>query len=1073
MPIPALAAGRLAVLLLLPTPLLASLTWTGGGDGVSVFQEANWVDTDTGSAPPAGTVDGGQPVPLFPGGIIMAEAAGTYGPYAPNFDLGGNTLHLSGGGTLQASAGYGLRSNSGGGNSSVFLSGTTALQVQFLLDIVLTLSDASTLTLSGGGNPVNSSTINLTSSFTGEIRFTAESVAAVQSEHLSKITVDGAAVVLGTNAELVSDGGAGSILTAAGDLDGDGMLDIWEIRFFGDTGRDGTLDFDTDGLDDLAEFTNGTDPTEPDSDGDGLDDGPEVAGGTNPNDRDTDNDGLEDGVETDTGTFLSATDTGTDPLDPNTDGDRVKDGGEVRRGTDPTDPADYPELPNVIFIMADDLGIGEVGAYGSTKILTPHIDSLAAGGMKFTNFYSPSAVCAPTRGQLLTGKHAGQALIRNNGEVGNGYQRPLPAGTFTLGTLMQNAGYATSCIGKWGLGGPATTGHPNLQGFDHFFGYLGQVQAHHYYPSYQWRNMAKAYYSPTLAAAEGGVLEIPGAANETGFNNLALSLANKNNNGNVHSHDAQSREALDWITAHAGEAFFMYLAYPIPHVSVQPPGHIDDLTDGDGIVFDNAVRTAVEEFYPGQPFGAPISHPGSGHYSATPDKRHEYAAMITAMDRDIGRIRSLLQSLGLENDTLLIFCSDNGVTFVGEVDAAYFGSTAGLRGAKGNLYEGGIRSPFIASWPGKIPAGSTSGILGHFDDLMPTLGELTATPHPPDVTGRSILPTLLGEPAECQEPRDYLYFEFSTGANWTRAVRQGDWKLHRSVNKTTGAASYELYNLASDPAEASNVHGANPGVAAALERIMDGDHSPSELFFRPTDEFAATNGVTVSYGTLGLRLNGTGEGISPLLEDITGKVTFKLTIDPSGGPAANGAFLFGAGSNPANLVKVEADPDAGLFRLTSGGDSASAALTGAGPYDLEIVWEPALATVTLASGATSLPLTLGSPPAVIDHVGYSVTNAQCDFTPVTVCLEVPAAPVTLAPERKGPAWRLRYERPAAAAGAYICEQSESLATWSTAALYTQARTRFGGVQEVVVQAPHPAGHPDGPPKRFYRVRYQP
>ena len=362
-------------------------------------------------------------------------------------------------------------------------------------------------------------------------------------------------------------------------------------------------------------------------------------------DLDTDGDGLPDIVETNTGVYVSATDTGTDPNNANTDGDRIKDGAEVRRGNNPLNPNDFPNLPNVIFIMADDLGIGELGAYGQTKILTPRIDQLASEGMCLDDFYAPCAVCAPTRAMLLTGKHAGQAAIRNNTEVGE-YQKPLPANAFTLGHLMQNAGYATSCIGKWGVGGPGSSGEPYKQGFDHFFGYLGQKQAHYYYPQRLWRNTEKVYYSPTLAAANGTTVEIPGANNEIGFI--------KSNDGNVHSHDAMTKEAMEWITAHKDEAFFMYLCYPIPHTSIQPPGHIDDLTDADGIVIDNNVRTSVDEFYPvnlgtGQrPFGSPISHGGTWSYTSTPDKRHEYAAMITAMDRDVGRINDLLVSLNLD-----------------------------------------------------------------------------------------------------------------------------------------------------------------------------------------------------------------------------------------------------------------------------------------------------------------------------------------------------------------------------------------------------------------------------------------
>lgn len=1061
----------------LPRLTADTYEWTAGGDGVSIYQEANW------------TLDGNgtTAIPQIDPNVAIGHDLVVTGGIPGGGGGGSAHLRLGNSGSLAVEAGVfrmamgaaaGIHADGtiGGARSSVRISGTGELLAQFLGDQSVVMDGASTLTLYGGGDPLNNSVVALAGSWSGEIRFLAESVADVQAEHFPKITLDGGPLQLGGNVELIDDGGGGAVLRARSDGDGDGMPDAWEIEYFGDTSRDGTEDFDEDGLGDREEFERGANPTVADTDDDGLEDGPEVLAGTDPVARDTDRDGLDDGVETGTGWYVSPQDTGTDPLDPNSDGDRIRDGGEVRHGSDPNDPAEAPDLPNVILILADDLGVGEIGAYGQTRILTPALDTLAAEGMRFDAFYSPSAVCAPTRAQLLTGKHSGQAFIRNNGEVGNGYQRALHAGAFTLGHLMREAGYATSCVGKWGLGGPGTTGEPLDQGFDHFFGYLGQVQAHHYYPSRLVRDRGEVYYSPTLAAQKGTAVEVAGAVNETGFDDLALSLANKNNNGNVHSHDAMTREAMEWIEARRSEAFFLYLAYPVPHVSVQAPGHIDDLTDADGIVFDNASRTCVDEFYPVdpvsglRPFGAPISHPGSGHYTATADKRHEYAAMISAMDRDIGRIRDLLETLDLHEQTLILFTSDNGVTFLGEVDREYFNSAAGLRGTKGNLYEGGIRAPFLAWWPGKIEAGSSSAILGNLDDLMPTLGELTGASHPADVTGRSILPTLLGR-GEDQRARETLYFEFSNSGSWTRALRRGDWKLHRSLNKSTGVADYELYDLAADPDESDDLAAAQPALVGELARLMDASHAPSEFFFRPTDELPIASGAALSYGTLGLRLGGDGSLLGPLERDVDGPCSFAVTVDPAAG--ARASFLFGEGENPASMVAVSVDRGAALYRIDFGSDSATAPIPvevdPSGGFDLEVGWDPAGATVSLTHGATGFSLGIGAPPAVVDHIGYRMQGGAGEFAPALLSLPTPEIGDAFWQVLPG-GLRLGYTRPGADGENYDAEQSVDLESWVPARpRREQAIREFGNVLRMELDFPGP----DAGSRLFYRVRHGP
>lgn len=1058
---------------LLPLVSQAASTWTNAiGDG-DFYNEGNW-DSDAitaGTQSPAnGSINPGSAITED---LIVSGSSISGIGSAP--DLNGSSLQLLNNASVATSNGIGI-GNLTSNYSPVSLE-NSSMHVMFLAKINLQITGTSTLTLDGGGNPVNTSSINFVSPTSGTIQFTGETIYNVRSEHLSKITLDGQSVTEGVDVEIVDIGGVTTLRLLTIDSDNDNMPDAWELQHFGNLARDGSGDFDNDDLTDLEEYNLGTNPTLEDSDGDTLTDGDEYISGLNPNNKDTDGDLFDDNVETATGVFVSENDTGTNPLLKDTDGDRIPDGVEYKRGFDPLNAANYPQMPNIILILADDLGYGELGSYGQQKILTPRLDQMAAEGIRFTQFYCGSAVCAPTRAMLLTGKHAGQAPIRNNGEVGSGYQTPLPAGSTTIASMLKQNGYATSCIGKWGLGGPGTVGEPSQQGFDHFFGYLGQVQAHHYYPSYQWRNSQKVILSQTLANQLGTNVDIAGSDNSTGFDNIALSLANKNNDGNVHSHDLQTKEALDWISSHQNEPFFLYLAYPIPHVSVQAPGHIDDITDGDGLVFTNdrngnGGRTCVDEFYPvdantGQrPFGAAIYNAGSGSYTYTNDKRHEYAAMISAMDRDIGRIVDLLDSLGLDDDTLIVFTSDNGATFLGEVDRSYFNSLGGLRGYKGNLYEGGIREPFIARWPGKIPAGQVSNLVGHHDDLMSTFAEVTGAAHAADTTGRSILPTLLGHAAE-QTPRDTFYWEFQEGSNWTRALRKGDWKLRRATNTSTGARSYELYNLATDPTESSNVAGSNASIVAELERQMDAEHAPAPIsnFFRPTDEFQTQSGVTVSFNNIGFTLSNSGYVMSPLAQDITSPVSFSLTATRGGG------FAFGSGSTFANMI--QASTSGNLFTLSYNGQSTTASYPSGDPssVDISITWNPDTNTVSANFNGTELQLVLNAPPALIDYIAYSASGGSSSFSIATVSLPLPPFELTqLTSEITSNTFQFDYLRKKSS-GSYIYERSDSLTSdsWTTVSpMREQPLNLFGSQQSVRTSFPIRSGEQ----KCFYRVRYQ-
>jgi arylsulfatase A-like enzyme len=434
--------------------------------------------------------------------------------------------------------------------------------------------------------------------------------------------------------------------------------------------------------------------------------------------------------------------------------------------------------PNIVFILADDLGIGDVGVYGQTKIKTPNIDRIAAEGMRFTNFYSGSAVCAPSRCTLVTGKHTGHSAVRDNLERGRTVegQQPMPRETKTIAQMLHAAGYFTGIIGKWGLGMPEEQSGPNDFGFDYSYGYLCQRVAHTYYPDHLWRNQQREALPGNPPTTLSGDWQIePG--------------------GQTYSHDLMAADALRFVRDRKAAPFFLYLAFTIPHVSLQVP------------------EEALAEY---QFEEVPIPQK---HYSAQARPRAAYAAMVSRMDRDIGRLMTELKAQGVDENTLVIFTSDNGVTFSNaEIMAKFFSSNAGLRGMKGDLYEGGIRTPFLARWPGRIAAGSTSAQLGAFWDMMPTFGELAGAPGPVETDGISIVPALLGKTAE-QKQHEFLYWEYHSGGS-SQAVRMGPWKGIRTGVKKNPQAPVELYELASDPAEMKDVAGEHPEVVEKVKAAL-------------------------------------------------------------------------------------------------------------------------------------------------------------------------------------------------------------------------------------------------------------
>lgn len=437
--------------------------------------------------------------------------------------------------------------------------------------------------------------------------------------------------------------------------------------------------------------------------------------------------------------------------------------------------------PNVILFLGDDLGRSDVGCYGGGKIRTPSVDALAADGVRFSQAYSGSPVCAPSRCVLLTGLHTGHAHVRDNLEVQPEGQTPLPPGTATLPRVLREAGYATGCVGKWGLGFPGSTGTPDKMGFDFFFGYNCQRLAHNHYPASLWRN--------------GEKIALPG-------NTAGLT-------GALYAPDLFEKEALDFIRGNRSRPFFLFYATTVPHLALQVPD--DSLAEYAGA-------------WPETPYD------GGKGYLPHPKPRAAYAAMVSRFDRSVGRVMALLRELRIEEDTLVLFASDNGATFdVGGFDAAFFRSTGGLREAKGSVYEGGIRVPLIGRWPGRIRPGRVADHVCGFQDLFPTILDAVGMNEaaPAGLDGLSFAPALLDRGR--QPARPSLYMEF-TGYGGQQMAREGDWKGVRRDLLENPAAPMELYDLAADPRETRDLAADKPDRVRRLREIMAAEHRPSPVF---------------------------------------------------------------------------------------------------------------------------------------------------------------------------------------------------------------------------------------------------
>jgi len=440
--------------------------------------------------------------------------------------------------------------------------------------------------------------------------------------------------------------------------------------------------------------------------------------------------------------------------------------------------------PNIIFILADDLGYGDLGCYGQEEIATPNLDLMAADGMRFTDHYAGSTVCAPSRCSLMTGLHTGHCYVRGNREAKPMGQTPLPDETVTVAELLKEAGYTTALIGKWGLGGPGSTGIPNKQGFDYFYGYLCQRHAHNYYPEFLFRN-------EETVPLEGNKVANPrpdGAG-------VAIERAQ-------YSHDLVTEEAISFVEQNKDRSFFLYLAYTIPHAN------------------NEAKNKGMEV-------------PSLGQYADKdwPEPQKGHAAMITRMDRDIGRLFAKLAELGLDEDTLVVFSSDNGPHREGGNDPDFNDSNGPLRGIKRDLYEGGIRVPMIARWPGKIKAGSVTNHVSAFWDFLPTCCELSGVETPIGLDGISMVPTLLGQKKK-QKKHEFLYWEFHEKVK-KQAVRMGEWKGVRLNMAENPGGAIELYNLKVDIAEKHNVADQHPQIVAQIANYMKTARTQSEYWPLP------------------------------------------------------------------------------------------------------------------------------------------------------------------------------------------------------------------------------------------------
>lgn len=462
---------------------------------------------------------------------------------------------------------------------------------------------------------------------------------------------------------------------------------------------------------------------------------------------------------------------------------------------------------NVVFILADDLGYGELGCYGQKKIRTPHIDQLAGEGTRFTQHYTGAPVCAPARCGLMTGKHAGHAEIRGNRQANRSFpefkegQHPISSGALTMASVFRKAGYATAAIGKWGLGPVGSSGDPGRHGFDLFFGYNCQAVAHSYYPKFLWRNEQQVQINPKA---------IPGHSKQPqGEVTMEKWI------GETYAPTLMLEEAEKFIAANASKPFFLYLAFIEPHVAMHPP------------------KASVDE-YPAE-WDKQV-YRGEAAYLPHPRPRAAYAAMISDLDRHVGAVRSALEKAGVLDETLIVFTSDNGATHegsgkshfhIGGADPVFFNSVDGLRGYKGSLYEGGIRVPTLVRLPGKVKTAAVNDTPGFFADWFPTLCDAAGIKAPDGLDGTSLWPAITtGAPIHRKTPMLWVYPEYGGQV----AVRIGDFKIIRQGLMKKNPGAWEVYDLKKDRKETKDLAADRPDLIRQAVDLLKKEVTPNDIF---------------------------------------------------------------------------------------------------------------------------------------------------------------------------------------------------------------------------------------------------